>query len=172
MRKPVLILLLLLCASLPALAYDAQVCGLVQVFFSPHGGCTEAVVHELDQAKNSALVQAYSFTSKPLLDALVRAQGRGVHVRVISDRTNETSGGSVTHDLQAAGIDVGYDEVHRIAHNKVMILDGETVLTGSFNWTRAAEDTNAENLLVVKSPDLARVYTARWEELRAICVDR
>jgi phosphatidylserine/phosphatidylglycerophosphate/cardiolipin synthase-like enzyme len=171
MRKLILFLLLL-SLSLPALARDVQICGPVQVFFSPHGGCTEAVVSTIDQAKTTILVQAYSFTSRTIRDALMEAKGRGVHVQVIADRTDETSRDSVTQDLQAAGIEVVYDETHKIAHNKVMIVDGDTVITGSFNWTASAENANAENLIILHGQEVAQVYADRWEELRKICVER
>jgi phosphatidylserine/phosphatidylglycerophosphate/cardiolipin synthase-like enzyme len=58
---------------------------------------------------------------------------------------------------------VQIDDRHKIAHKKIMIIDGETVLTGSFNFTKAAEESNAENLLVIHSKDLAEKYTANWQ---------
>lgn len=170
--KHLSILLLALSLACPAWAADINLCGPAQVFFSPHGGCTEAAAIAIGQAKATILVQAYSFTSKPISTALQDANKRGVVVKVISDRTNETGKGSVTHDLQEAGIEVVFDEVHKIAHNKVMIIDGETVLTGSFNWTASAENANAENLLILHGEEVARAYAERWEELRRICVER
>ena len=56
------------------------------------------------------------------------------------------------------------DAEHAIAHNKVMIIDGETVITGSFNFTKAAEENNAENLLVIHDKKLAGLYTKNWYE--------
>jgi phosphatidylserine/phosphatidylglycerophosphate/cardiolipin synthase-like enzyme len=55
------------------------------------------------------------------------------------------------------------DSAHAIAHNKVMILDGKTVITGSFNFTKAAEEKNAENLLTIKDKDLAGKYIENWK---------
>ena len=54
------------------------------------------------------------------------------------------------------------DAAHAIAHNKVMVIDGEVVVTGSFNFTRQAENENAENLLVIRDGDLAERYLANW----------
>ena len=164
MHNIILFLLLSLTLACPAIAKDAQVCGPVQVFFSPHGGCTEAAVATIDQAKAMIIVQAYSFTSKPIADALVRAHARGVDVTAILDKSQETAKGALGEQLKAAGIPVRYDEVHRIAHNKVMVIDGEIVITGSFNFTGSAEDWNAENLLIIPSKDLAGVYSAQWME--------
>ena len=61
------------------------------------------------------------------------------------------------------GIPVRIDAQHAIAHNKIMVIDGATVITGSFNFTKNAEENNAENLLVIRSPDLAAKYTANWQ---------
>src|SRR5712692_1159825 len=62
----------------------------IQVFFSPGGGCTEAVVEAINRAKQSVLVQAYSFTSAPIAKALVNAHRRRVAVQVILDGSVET----------------------------------------------------------------------------------
>jgi phosphatidylserine/phosphatidylglycerophosphate/cardiolipin synthase-like enzyme len=58
------------------------------------------------------------------------------------------------------------DARHAISHNKVMVIDGETVLTGSFNFTKAAQDRNAENLLSIRDATLAAQYTQNWEAHR------
>ncbi len=135
----------------------------IQVFFSPKGGCTEAVVKELDAAKSSVLVQAYSFTSTPIAKALLEAQKRGVKVQVILDKSQRTEKYSEADFLVNVGIPVRIDAQHAIAHNKVMVIDGATVITGSFNFTKAAEANNAENLLVIRSPELAKRYADNWK---------
>jgi phosphatidylserine/phosphatidylglycerophosphate/cardiolipin synthase-like enzyme len=135
----------------------------IQVFFSPNGGCTEAVVGNLNKATNNVLVQAYSFTSAPIAKALVDAQKRGVKVRVILDKSQRTEHYSEADFLLHEGIPTWIDAKHAIAHNKIMIIDGKTVLTGSFNFTKAAESNNAENLLVIQDPVLAAKYAANWQ---------
>ena len=134
----------------------------VQVFFSPKGGATEAVVNALDQATNNVLVQAYSFTSAPIAKALVEAHRRGVKVQVILDHSQRTEKYSEADFLKNSGIPTLIDAQHAIAHNKIMILDDSIVLTGSFNFTRAAEEHNAENLLVINDPVLAKAYLENW----------
>jgi phosphatidylserine/phosphatidylglycerophosphate/cardiolipin synthase-like enzyme len=135
----------------------------IQVFFSPKGGCAAAVVNNLNRATNSVLVQAYSFTSAPIAQALVDAHKRGVTVEVILDKSNRTANYSAADFIQRAGIPTFIDARHAIAHNKIMVIDGQTVLTGSFNFTQAAEEDNAENLLVIQDPALAAQYTANWQ---------
>lgn len=139
----------------------------IDVCFSPRGGCTEAIVRELNAARRSVLVQAYSFTSRPIAQALVAAGGRGLRVEVILDRSNRTSQYSAATFLRNHGIDVRIDARHAIAHNKVMIVDEATVITGSFNFTKAAEEENAENLLIIRNePRLAEKYVANFRAHR------
>ncbi len=134
-----------------------------EVYFSPKGGCTEAVVRELDKARNTVLVQAYSFTSAPIAKALVDAHKRGVKVQVILDRSQRTERYSSADFVAHAEIATFIDARHAIAHNKVMVIDGATLLTGSFNFTTAAEKNNAENLLVIHNPELAAKYADNWQ---------
>ncbi len=133
-----------------------------EVYFSPNGGCTQAIVDNLNWAEKYIRVQAYSFTSKPIAEALIAAHKRGVDVQVLLDKSQLHGKGSKLDLLVQAGVPVMIDKKHAIAHNKVMIIDGVTVLTGSFNFTNAAEDKNAENLLVVRDKVVARKYRNNW----------
>ena len=133
-----------------------------QVSFSPTGGCTTAVVNELSNAKSNVLVQAYSFTSAPIAKALVNAHQRGVTVQVILDKSQRTEKYSEADFIVHAGIRTLIDPVHAIAHNKIMIIDGQVVITGSFNFTKAAEEHNAENLLIIRNVELAKRYMENW----------
>jgi len=135
----------------------------IQVLFSPHGGCTEAIVENLNRATTSVLVQAYSFTSAPIAKALADAKKRGVNVRVILDKSNVTGHYSSADFVAHANIATYIDAKHAISHNKIMVIDGTTILTGSFNFTKAAEGSNAESLLVIQDAALAKVYTANWQ---------
>jgi phosphatidylserine/phosphatidylglycerophosphate/cardiolipin synthase-like enzyme len=137
------------------------------VYFSPHGGCTEAIIRELDVARTSVYVQAYSFTSVPIAQALVRAYRRGVRVEVILDKEQRTAKYSEADFLTHQGVPTFIDDRHAIAHNKVMIIDETTVITGSFNFSKQAETSNAENLLVLRDRELASRYFAAWQKHRA-----
>jgi phosphatidylserine/phosphatidylglycerophosphate/cardiolipin synthase-like enzyme len=136
-----------------------------EVFFSPKGGCTDAVVNEIRRATRSVLVQAYSFTSAPIAKALVDAHQRGLDVKIILDKSILSEHYSEGDFTAHAGIPTWVDKRHAIAHNKVMIIDGDTVITGSFNFTKQAEESNAENLLIIhKTPELAELYAKNWRE--------
>lgn len=137
----------------------------IEVFFSPKGGATDAVVHELGNAKKEIFVQAYSFTSAPIAKALVDAHKRGVKVTVVLDKSQRSAKYSSADFVNNAGIPTYIDTKHAIAHNKIMIIDGATLITGSFNFTKAAEEKNAENLLVIKgNAELVKNYLANFEE--------
>jgi phosphatidylserine/phosphatidylglycerophosphate/cardiolipin synthase-like enzyme len=131
--------------------------------FTPGDNCTDRIVQEIDKSQSSILVQAFSFTSSPLAKALVRARERGVDVKVILDRKNFLEEFTQGERLLQAGIPILLDGEHQTAHNKVMILDGKTVITGSFNFTQAAEKKNAENVLILRDPDLVRSFTENWK---------
>src|SRR3989454_10953088 len=133
----------------------------VMVYFSPNGGATDAVVQELNAAQTQVLMQAYSFTSVPIAKALVEAHKRGVKILAVLDKSNETDKYSAATFLNNAGIQPLIDAKHAIAHSKVMVIDSAAIITGSFNFTKAAEEKNAENLLVIKdAPELATAYEA------------
>lgn len=137
---------------------------VIQVRFSPKGQCTKLVEETIAQAKNRILVQAYGFSSLPIANALIAAHQRGVEVRILVDRSQLTPKYSQVRHVMKHGIGVAVDKVPGIAHNKVMIIDDEYVLTGSFNWTQAAETRNAENLLLIKDTQLNAIYAAKWQE--------
>lgn len=167
--KKLLPLLCLLCvvstfASEPAPTYRPA---SVRVWFSPDGGCTEAIVTALKFAKKSVRVQAYSFTSAPIAAAVVEAHKRGVDVVVVLDKSQRTENYSSADFLSHAGVPVFIDAKHAIAHNKIIIIDGASVITGSFNFSKAAEERNAENLLWIQDAKLAAAYLANWQEHKA-----
>lgn len=134
------------------------------VWFSPNGGATDACVTTLNGAKRTVYVQAYSFTSAAIAKALVDARQRGLVVEVILDKSQRGEHYTEADFISHAGIPTYIDARHAIAHNKIMIIDGEIVITGSFNFTKSAEENNAENLLILRDPALAARYYRNWQE--------
>ncbi|MGA2620272.1 MAG: phospholipase D family protein [Thermoguttaceae bacterium] len=136
----------------------------IEVYFSPRGGATEAVLKEIGGARCSILVQAYSFTSAPIAEALAAAQRRGVRVEIILDQAKTVEEKRSKADFLArAGVPVRVDAQHGSAHNKLLILDNQTVISGSYNFTWHSEVDNAENLLIIRDKALAAKYTANWK---------
>jgi hypothetical protein len=167
--RAALVAALVFASVVPALGtFAAQ----IEVCFSPPlpGGCdpSRAIEVAVKTARTSILVQAYEITPGPLVTALIEAHRRGVDVRAIvdyrqlTDRRNRDDAFAVGH-LVAAGIPVLVDRPPGLMHDKVMIIDGGTVVTGSFNYTFSAEHRNVENLLVIRDPALAAQYTQHWK---------
>jgi len=115
----------------------------IEVYFSPHNGATAAIVREIDRAHSEILVQAYSFTSAPIAESLLKAHKRGVKVEVILDKSQKTQKYSSSTFFANARIPTYIDADHAIAHSKIILIDRSVVITGSFNFTRAAEEKNA-----------------------------
>jgi phosphatidylserine/phosphatidylglycerophosphate/cardiolipin synthase-like enzyme len=135
-----------------------------RVYFSPDGGCTAAIINEIQNAKDEILVQAYSFSSKEISSALIAAFKRNVKIAVILDKKERAEKDSEASFLAKKKVPVYIDAKHSTAHNKVMIIDKTTVITGSMNLIKAAESENAENLLIIPSKELASVYIANWQK--------
>lgn len=151
--------------SSPAQAFEeTRTTGSWQVFFSPDGGCTRAIVNAIAAANREILVQAYEMTSPQIKSALVAARKRGVQISAIFDRSAINERNTMLGELNTGGVSVFIDSAHSpgLAHNKVMVIDQAVVITGSFNFTKAAETRNAENLLVIRDPTLAAAYARNF----------
>jgi phosphatidylserine/phosphatidylglycerophosphate/cardiolipin synthase-like enzyme len=133
------------------------------VYFTPPANAVAAIIKAIDASEREVLVQAYGFTHNGIAQALVRAHQRGVLVRVLLDKKSASSNRFVIGLLENAQIEVRQDGKHVIAHNKVMVIDQEVVITGSFNFTNSAATRNAENFLILKSEDLAQQYRLQWK---------
>jgi phosphatidylserine/phosphatidylglycerophosphate/cardiolipin synthase-like enzyme len=133
------------------------------VYFTPPANAVAAIIKAIDASDREVLVQAYGFTHNGIAQALVRAHQRGVLVRVLLDKKSASSNRYVISVLQHAQIDVRQDGKHAIAHNKVMVIDLNKVITGSFNFTNSAATRNAENFLILKSEELAQQYRLQWK---------
>ena len=136
--------------------------GVARVYFSPRGGCTDAIVREIDGAKKSVLVQAYVLRGGLVAEALVAAHRRGVSVRVVLD-AKDTDRSDGARYLCDNGVEPLVDGKEGIAHNKVMVIDGAVVITGSMNVSKGGEERNAENVLVLRDASLAAAYGANFE---------
>lgn len=161
---PALALSIALLAPLaPATAAD------VAVAFSPGIGdlTAEALVLEgIRDARSSIVVAAYSFTSRPIAQALIEARKRGVDVRLVADQSSRVIQYNGPQSLADAGIPVRLSTAYAAMHDKFMVIDGVSVQTGSFNYTQAAAERNAENVLYIRNhPLLAQEFQSEWLRL-------
>ena len=136
-----------------------------EVFFSPNGGCTEKVIQEIGKAQSQIDVAIYSFTSKPIAEALARACEREVNIRILLDR--QQAGGQYSRDeyLVENGLSVILDKHDGSMHNKICVIDKKVLITGSFNWSNNAEERNEENMLVFTDSPVVQLYQQRLEHL-------
>jgi len=140
---------------------------LLNVHFTPPADIAAVVIAALQNAQTSVLVLAYDFTSAPIAAALKSAHARGVDVEIVADGSPANSNNARFDEMAAAGIPIYLDHVHKIMHEKVMIVDGVQTLTGSYNWTTAAELENAEDLVVITDQQTAAAYAANFALHRA-----
>lgn len=152
-------------ATVPAVAANAR----VEVAFTPGTDVAGKIVAAISRARRQVLVQAFSFTHDDIARALLDARSRGVEVGLIADRgQTEQMDRSQVPGLARAGLPVWLDGEHQSAHNKVMVIDAGTpatvIITGSFNFTRAAQYKNAENAVFISGSDaLAEEYVRNWQ---------
>ncbi len=132
--------------------------------FVPDGpSCQSLLIEAIHNTQRRLLIQAYSFTSAPIAQAVAQAHRRGVDVRVILDKSQLSERYTSATFLHNAGIPVVIDKKPAIAHNKVMVFDDQAVFTGSFNFTKSAETRNAENGMLIRGDAaVVKAYTDNW----------
>ena len=135
----------------------------IELCFTPPSGCGTLIAQEIARAKESIYVQAYGLTSGIIVNQLVQAKNRGVKVQVLLDKSNVSDKWSKMMDLVNANVSVRIDKVSGIAHNKVIIIDEQKVITGSFNFTNAADKRNAENVIIINNKLVAKEYLNNWQ---------
>lgn len=145
-------------------AASSTSCPKIDTCFTPSQDCIKPLIERLGKAKKSIYVQAYSFTNHDIAMALIEAKGRGVNVQVYVDKKRIKEKHSIIYKLIEAKIPVIVQKSKNLAHNKIMIIDDELVITGSFNWTNNALK-NEENLNFIKSKELVQVYLHNWKEI-------
>ncbi len=139
----------------------------INVCFTPPAGCVTLIADEIAKARDTIYVQAFGLTSQQIVDQLILAKNKGVKVHVLLDRSNLHDKYSKMPELKRAGIDITIDKVPGIAHNKIIIIDRTKVITGSYNFTNAAEKRNAENVLLINNSEVAETYLKSWLNRRA-----
>ena len=147
--------------------------GNLEIAFTPGDAVDNLIIAAIDRAQSEVLVHAYTFTHRRIAQALVSAKRRGVAVSVLADREQARAvPQNVLPQLVAGGVEVWLDGNFQAAHNKVIVIDAElphaTTITGSYNFTIAAQRSNAENVVVLRDhPAVARAYRENWQRLKA-----
>ncbi len=136
----------------------------IEVLFSPKDNCAQEIVSKIDKAKDYVYVAMYYFTSRPIAQALIRARDRGVDVKVCLDKEQPTYEYSKSRFLENKGINIKLIGGSGIMHNKFCIIDDHITITGSYNWTVSADLKNDENVLVIESKEITRIYKEQFNK--------
>ena len=154
-------------------ATEPGVAARVEAAFTPGDDVEGLIVERIARAKSSVQVQAYLFTNRRIGAALLAARRRGVEVEIVGDAAQHESGGlPVLSGLAKSGAAVYLNAQLAASHNKVVIVDGgsdaATVITGSYNFTQAAQARNAENVVVISgNRELTDRFVRNFERHRA-----
>jgi phosphatidylserine/phosphatidylglycerophosphate/cardiolipin synthase-like enzyme len=142
---------------------------LVEVYFSPDDGTSARLVELIQGASRQVSFLAYSFTSDEIAAAMLGRADQGVQVSGVFETQQERSNVGTEYDhLRSAGLDVRLDGNPDNMHEKVIIIDGETVVTGSYNFSASAENRNDENTLVIHNPEIAASFLAEFQRVFAV----
>ena len=138
-----------------------------EAYFSPRGGISGRIVQEIERAQTSIDVEMYTFTRDEIASALIAANNRRVAIRVLADSSEAAVSGSDIARLEAAGVPLKRTNGGGggIMHNKVAIFDGQVLLTGSYNWSSAAELSNDENAIFIRDPAVIAAYQGTFNSL-------
>lgn len=172
----VLLVFLAVALRQPAADGPAYKSRAIEVYFSPGGGAEEALVDAIRDSKESVEVAIFTLTSSAVTEVLETRATNGVTVRVLADEVEAKQRWSKVRSLERS--DAGL-EVRRFVpgdsdetggdrpkmHHKFCVIDGRTVITGSYNYSRSADRENCENLLLLRDKKLAAVYRAEFERL-------
>lgn len=137
----------------------------LEAYFAPDDGVAARVVALIESATRRIDFLAYSFTSDEMAQAMVARAAAGVAVRGVMDASQAEGSGTEYGRLRLAGIPVRLDGNPGLMHHKVILVDGQAVLTGSYNFSRSAEERNDENIVLAFDPWLAASFLQEFERV-------
>ena len=137
----------------------------VTAYFSREGSAADLVIGFIDRCHHTVDAAVYSITHAGITEALIRAHERGVEVRILTDKVQASSKYATDEILEASGIELRRDRRTGSMHHKFIVGDGLAVATGSFNWTKSADEVNMENFVVIRLKGIAREYSSEFHDL-------
>lgn len=160
MRKLSILICVFLCGA--ALAAGFRPAGSVEVYFSPSNACEESIVKMINGSRREIDVAVYSLNNADIVEALKEADRRGVKVRILTDRLQAAGRSSKVRELFRAGVNIRVHSKHKIEHNKFAVFDGQTAVTGSYNWTEPATGKNSENCIFLSDRSAVAAFAERF----------
>lgn len=141
----------------------------IEIYFAPENDVMALIIREVNQAQRSIRFAAFSFTDHDLGVAMLnRKEQAGVGVSGVFETTGSLTTSSEMTFLYCAGVPVFQDGNPGILHHKFIVIDNQTVVTGSFNFSSNAANNNDENLLIIRNADIAALYMEEWARVRAL----
>jgi phosphatidylserine/phosphatidylglycerophosphate/cardiolipin synthase-like enzyme len=145
--------------------------GSVQALFAPEDGVARHVIELIRGARKSIHFLAFSFTSAPITDAMLERFADGVAVAGVIETTQaKSNSGAQWNALRLGGAAVYLDANPRNMHHKVIVIDGEIVITGSYNFSESAESKNDEDLLIIWNAGWAGVFEKEFQRIYDLAV--
>jgi phosphatidylserine/phosphatidylglycerophosphate/cardiolipin synthase-like enzyme len=137
----------------------------IACYFAPEDDVEEEIIAEVLGALRRIEFMAFSFTSEPIAEAMAARIGEGVQVRGLFEGRNAGSRYSRDDYLRERGATIYLDSNPYSMHHKVIVIDGEVVVTGSYNFSKNADTKNDENVLVIRDAEIAGKYLEEFERL-------
>ena len=136
----------------------------IETYFSPDGGCEEAIIKKINKAKKSIYFATFAFTNRKIANAIVKKFNQGIEIKGIMEREGLSPYCRywLFKDIKA---DIKWDNNFYLLHHKFFIIDDEILITGSCNPTRAAEEKNEENILILENPEICSIYRKEFKRL-------
>jgi phosphatidylserine/phosphatidylglycerophosphate/cardiolipin synthase-like enzyme len=128
------------------------------VMFSPEDHVVDQLISLVNNAQNSIRFLAFSFTDYPLANAMIQRAQAGVDVAGVYETVGSQTEYSELGTFLCSGVPVRQDGNPGFMHEKVIIIDGHLVITGSLNYSSSADEENNENVVIVDNPDIAALY--------------
>lgn len=138
---------------------------LEPICFSPSKCCENNVIELIDNAENEINIAIFTFTNKHILNAIKKARARGINIKVVYDTRQSKVKGSVIQDLYKLNIEAYRNTKHKMEHNKFIIVDNRYLLTGSYNYTKAATKSNSENCVLITDDIYVHAFKQRFDYL-------
>ncbi len=136
-----------------------------QAFFSPGNSCREAIVQQIQSAREQVDICVFTISDDRITEAILKAHERDINVRVISDNDKSHDRGSDIERMREAGLALRLDNSPYHMHHKFALVDRRLLINGSFNWTRSASTKNQENIVLTQEPELLNEFGALFEQL-------
>lgn len=138
---------------------------MYKVYFSPGEDCLNAIISKLKQAKKEVKVCVFTISDNRIGSVLRDLHFDGIDVKIITDNDKRFDRGSDIHYLAEKGLNIKIDKTKAHMHNKFAVIDDEITITGSYNWTKSAEEVNYENIIVTDQRDITKSFIKEFDKL-------